>query len=62
MSITVLTTLVVLAIAIGLLAAVIALTAQAVRTDSRGSREPPRSRPEDAPGVLPGRPYREIGV
>jgi hypothetical protein len=62
MSITVLTTILVLTVALGLLAAVVALTVHAVRADARGFRPPPRSHNDDAPGLLPNRPYREIGV
>ncbi len=62
MNITTLTTLLVVVVAVGLLAAVVTLTVHAVRADSRGFRAPPRSRNDAAPGILPSRPYREIGV
>jgi hypothetical protein len=62
MNVTILITLLVVVVAVALLAAVVALTVQAVRADSRGFRPPPRSRQDAAPGVLPSRPYREIGV
>jgi hypothetical protein len=44
------------------LVAVVALAALAVRSDPRGSRRPPQSRRDSAPGLLPSRPYREVGV
>jgi hypothetical protein len=62
MSVTVFTTLLGFAVTVLLLVGIVALTAHAVRADSRGFRPPPRSRHDAAPGILPSRPYREIGV
>jgi cytochrome c-type biogenesis protein CcmE len=62
MNVTTLTTLFVVVVGVAFLAAVATLTVYAVRADSRGFRPPPRSRNDAAPGMLPSRPYREIGV
>lgn len=62
MSVTILTTILAVAVAVVLVAGIVALSVRAVRADSRGFRPPPRSRNDAAPGLLPSRPYREIGV
>jgi hypothetical protein len=42
--------------------AVVAFTSVVVRNDPRGMRRPPQSRRDSAPGLLPSRPYRDVGV
>jgi hypothetical protein len=59
---TVLAALVPYLIVAAVLVAVVALTALAVRNDPRGLRRPPQSRRDSAPGLLPSRPYREVGI
>jgi hypothetical protein len=49
-------------IVVAVFVAVVALATLAARSDSRGQRRPPQSRRDSAPGLLPSRPYREVGV